>query len=65
MPGKYRLTTSGIFFAFNSLVAISKGSVSPSSGTRTGAFILPGAASAGVPGVKQSDEGEGEGVPDL
>lgn len=39
-PGRYRLITNGIFFAFNSLVAISNGSVSPSNGTKTGAFIL-------------------------
>jgi hypothetical protein len=32
--------TRGIFFAANSFKAISSGSVSPSTGTRTGAFIL-------------------------
>jgi hypothetical protein len=32
--------TRGIFLSFNSFKAISKGSVSLSTGTRTGAFIL-------------------------
>jgi hypothetical protein len=32
--------TRGIFFAANSFRAISRGSVSPSTGTKTGAFIL-------------------------
>jgi hypothetical protein len=39
-PGRYRLTTNGIFFAANSLRAISSGSDSPANGTSTGAFIL-------------------------
>lgn len=40
LSGRYRLMTRGIFFAASSLSAISSGSVSPSTGTRTGAFIL-------------------------
>lgn len=38
--GRYRLTTSGIFFSRSSLMAIWRGSVSPSRSTRTGAFML-------------------------
>lgn len=38
--GRYRLTMRGIFFWFSSLMAICKGSVSPSRSTSTGAFIL-------------------------
>lgn len=40
VPGRYRLMTNGIFFAASSFNAISRGSVSPSTGTKTGAFIL-------------------------
>lgn len=38
--GRYRRTTSGIFFSRSSLMAIWRGSVSPSRSTRTGAFML-------------------------
>lgn len=38
--GRYLLTIRGIFFWFNSLMAICRGSVSPSKSTSTGAFIL-------------------------
>lgn len=44
-PGRYRLIIRGIFFAASSLSAISSGSVSPSTGTRTGAFMLCASAS--------------------
>lgn len=40
--GRYRRTTSGIFFSRSSLMAIWRGSVSPSRSTRTGAFMLFG-----------------------
>lgn len=40
LSGKNRRMTRGIFLAASSLSAISSGSVSPSTGTRTGAFIL-------------------------
>lgn len=43
-PGRYRLITKGIFFAANSFSAISSGSVSPSTGTSTGAFMLRSSA---------------------
>ena len=39
-PGRYRRMTSGIFCALSSFNAISSGSVSFSTGTSTGAFIL-------------------------
>ncbi len=39
-PGRYLRMTKGIFFAASSFNAISNGSVSPSTGTNTGAFIL-------------------------
>lgn len=38
--GKYRRMTNGILRCDSSLMAISNGSVSPSSGTRMGAFML-------------------------
>ncbi len=38
--GKYLLTTNGIFLSLSSFSAISKGSVSPSRSTKTGAFML-------------------------
>lgn len=38
--GKYLLTTRGIFFSRSSLIAICSGSVSPSTSTSTGAFML-------------------------
>lgn len=38
--GMYRRTMSGIFFSLSSLMAIWRGSVSPSRSTRTGAFML-------------------------
>lgn len=38
--GRYRRTIRGIFFSRNSLIAICRGSVSPSRSTRTGAFML-------------------------
>jgi len=47
--GRYLRTIKGIFFWFSSLIAICKGSVSPSKSTRTGAFMLP--KSDRLPGV--------------
>jgi hypothetical protein len=38
--GRYLRMISGIFFCASSLMAICKGSVSPSAGTSIGAFIL-------------------------
>lgn len=38
--GRYLLTIRGIFFWLSSLIAICKGSVSPSRSTSTGAFML-------------------------
>lgn len=38
--GNVLLTIRGIFFAANSFIAICSGSVSPSIGTKTGAFML-------------------------
>lgn len=38
--GMYLRTTKGIFFSLSSLMAICKGSVSPSRSTSTGAFLL-------------------------
>lgn len=38
--GRYRRTIRGIFFWFNSFMAICRGSVSPSRSTSTGAFML-------------------------
>ena len=40
--GRYRRTIRGIFFWFNSFMAICRGSVSPSRSTSTGAFMLHG-----------------------
>lgn len=39
--GRYRRMIRGIFRCDSSFIAICKASVSPSSGTRTGAFMLP------------------------
>lgn len=44
--GRNLRMTSGIFFSLSSLIAICSGSVSPSTSTRTGAFILRQSACA-------------------
>ena len=48
--GRYRLTTSGIFFSLSSLIAMASGSVISPTSTKTGAFILP-LTSAFPPGI--------------